>query len=150
MNWGGARRLILEACYPIGSYFINRDEAFNTVEKVTAYMGFGTWIKVPDGTFLEAGSTITNHEAGLPNIKGQVRVANTTANAGLGTQASASGAMTLSPATSSKYKTFADSSGNYNVHHYILFNANSSNSIYGNSSTVQPKSQTAYCYYREK
>lgn len=36
---------------------------------MNAYFG-GTWERLEDGRFLEAGSSISNKDAGLPNIEG--------------------------------------------------------------------------------
>lgn len=137
-----AKSALLDFVYPVGSYFYSNSSNFDTVAKVQAHFG-GTWTKLGDGYFVEAGSSITTHSAGLPNITGSVfnswGLVQTRDN-------SNSGALSwgVSPRTS-RYD------GNYysgDAITSINFNANSSNSIYGNSSTVQPKSRTAYIYYR--
>lgn len=133
---GGMRQLILELTYPVGTYFINDSEEFSTVEKVQAYFGFGEWVKVEEGRFIEAGSNITTHEAGLPNITGSMWQR-------AGANSSDVGAI--------KYTCTAkvsETSGSGVGDGYMYLDASKSNSIYGNSDTVQPKSRTAYIYYR--
>lgn len=131
----------MQLLYPKGSYFINDSEDFNTLEKVKAYMGFGEWEKIPDGTFIEASSVITKHDPGLPNITGSV---------------SFSKGMTWQDGHSENLALYSYEAGGYQGNSAsrigtsagIGFDARRCNNIYGNSTTVQPKSQTAYIYRR--
>lgn len=135
--------MLLNFIYPIGSYFMNESEEFDSVEKVQAHFG-GTWEKLEDGTFLEAGSTIENKEAGLPNITGQTEKVSyqPTLN-----QNSATGALSLSSSLDYITRVGSGDSISY-VMYRLFFNASNSNNIYGKSNTVQPKSRTIYIYKR--
>lgn len=107
-------------------------------------MGFGEWIKLADGTFIEAGSTTKDTPAGLPNIRGAVQpVIVCKDNFG------ASGAL----ASTHQVQTYWDSNkgDSYQGKQYYLdFNANDYSKVYKDDcTTVQPKSRTAYIYYRK-
>ena len=144
LHWGGAKKLILELCYPVGSYFINDSANFNTVDKVKAYMGFGTWEAIEEGRFLEATrSTPTTRSAGLPNITGWLQaVILAKDNFGAG-GALANTNLRLDYWDSNTGKDYQGKQ------YFIDFDASNSNSIYGSSSTVQPKSKTTYIYRRK-
>jgi hypothetical protein len=114
----------LQSVYPVGSLYIGVTETCPIASL------FGTWEKVSEGRVLqgvsgsqEAGTTL---EAGLPNITGTLNMGN---NTGLG---SATGAFDVSKA--GRFSGAADGSGYKNS----SFDASRSNSIYGNSDTVQP------------
>lgn len=131
-----AKSVLLDFVYPVGSYvYFNAN--FDTVAKVEAHYG-GTWVKLGDGYFVEAGSSITTHSAGLPNITGSFQ------NSGhMNNGHYTSGAFSVGVQNGwSSNNGAANDGGRYD------FSASKSNSIYGNSSTVQPKSRTAYIYYR--
>lgn len=136
---GGKINPLVDLIYPVGSYFFSNSTNFATVEQVEKHFG-GTWTKLGDGFFIEAGSTITTRAPGLPNITGQI--GNALSDQAIGR---ASGAFT----------TWASAAGFQGSDKYkwtsFDFDANrgaSVQGIYGNSSTVQPKSRTAYIYYR--
>lgn len=60
---------IADYLYPVGSYYITESSELNTVAKMNAHFG-GEWIALDAGRFLEAGTSVANKEAGLPNITG--------------------------------------------------------------------------------
>lgn len=133
-----ARQVIFDLVYPVGSYISIDNSDFDTVAKVEAYFG-GHWEKVPDGTFIEAGSTPGNHNPGLPNITGK-------ADSYFWLDGKESGALKNSKDHGG---TLSDQNSNASVSYgEIIFNASKSNSIYGNSTTVQPKSRVVYIYHR--
>lgn len=120
---------ILATLYPVGAIYIGTMDTCPL-----SVLGLGTWVKVSEGRVLQgsdsehsAGSTI---EAGLPNITGILRGSGSvgiTWDGGDGAfwgtgQARMYGA---------NYQTSEPSKD-------AVFNASNSNSIYGNSSTVQP------------
>lgn len=124
---------------PIGHYLITENTNFDTVDKVEAHYG-GNWEKIEAGRFLEAAdSTIENVAAGLPNITAtfgtDVRIAG----------ANLTGAFYSSNTRSNSYTGYdKESKSIYDV----KFDASRSNSIYGASTTVQPKSRRVYMYKR--
>lgn len=135
-----ATATLLATLYPVGSIYIT---TANTCPLATLISG-STWELVGTDRVLQgsgnynAGSTVA---AGLPNIKGTV------AGAGYGTfiNAAQSGALTN---TSSTYSSTAThNSGTANVYG-IRLDASLSNSIYGNSSTVQPPAYVVNIYRR--
>lgn len=89
---------------------------------------------ITDGRFLEGSSTAgTKHNAGLPDIIGQLsRPYSGNGNAGTGAFSGSTGGKSLQIGTSGT--TLGPST--------FTFNASNSNSIYGSSTTVQPKSLT--------
>lgn len=103
-------------------------------------------MRVDSGYFLEAttssssvGGTVS---AGLPNISGAIT------NIGAqveGESVTASGAISIS-GNQSSWTGHPSGTGYYLTS--IKFNASSSNSVYGKSTTVQPKSRTVYMYRR--
>ncbi len=133
-----ARQVIFDLVYPIGSYIYIDSPGFNTVAKVEAYFG-GHWEQIADGTFIEAGSTPGAHEPGLPNITGK-------ANSYFWLDGMESGAL----------RNLKDHGGTLNDQNHnasisygeIRLDASKSNSIYGSSTTVQPKSKVVYIYHR--
>ena len=115
-------------------------------------MGFGTWVKLEDGRFIESGSAVENKSAGLPNIYGYVGegsselfVSNDGAPVGRG-------CFYLENEATWRYINSTNSS--YARNHKLHFDAsrqadgNNPYGIYGGSTTVQPKSRTAFIYYR--
>ena len=115
-------------------------------------MGFGEWIKLADGTFIEAGSTIKDTPAGLPNIKGVLNGLAFDAEPGKGS--SVDGAFerkdfnyfTKNCSGDQFLKTYNTT---FDATKGEIHNDRYSNIIYGKSDTVQPKSRTAYIYYRK-
>ena len=102
---------------------------------------FGTWEKISKGRVLQgakdeqtAGETI---EAGLPNIKASARFGGSYSGGADVTASlkSASGAIYVASTFSGS--TVSGAGGSYNVS-TMGFDASRSNSIYGNSDTVQP------------
>lgn len=124
---------LLETIYPVGSIYIG------TMGTCPLASLFGTWTKVSEGRVLQgsdsnhtAGSTIA---AGLPNITGNFNLINHNPDyhnySGAFSKASVSG-MPISGLSSGALWN----EGWGTVTEY--FNASLSDSIYGNSSTVQP------------
>ena len=110
----------LQTVYPIGSLYIGVNDNCPIANL------FGTWEKVAEGLCLQgatgsqvAGETV---EAGLPNITGQIAT---------GKKHLATGAFYYANLTLAG----DDGSGADEV---VNFDASRSNSIYGNSDTVQP------------
>lgn len=113
---------ILKQIYPVGSVYIGTQ---NTCPMSAL---FGTWQLVSSGRALWTGNGSNGNStiaAGLPNITGKF-VTRSTSNT--------SGVFSQEETTSSVAGT-----GNVSNKPYIVtFSAKNSNSIYGNSSTVQP------------
>ena len=121
---------VLKAIWPVGSVYIGTQ---NTCP-MSAF--FGTWTLVSSGKALWTGdgtNANTTISAGLPNITGtQQLVINSTAQA-------SSGAFSVSGSNvDADLKTAETTTGTRFWAKKISFNAKNSNSIYGNSSTVQP------------
>lgn len=116
----------LQSIYPVGSLYIG------TTDTCPIANLFGTWEKVSEGRVLQgvkgdqvAGTTV---EAGLPNITGTI--------SNRGRISFNSGAFTGSTYQESG-QSFWQGADN-NPFYTTTFNASASNSIYGNSGTVQP------------
>ncbi len=97
------------------------------------------------GRFLEGvtSSPGTTKSAGLPNITGSLGTlggTNVTAFSSLNDTAGSIGTGALRSERGAKYTRTGGSANHYTRN--ISFNAQDSNSIYGNSSTVQPNSYT--------
>lgn len=155
---------IVDLIYPIGSYFITESSNFNTVTKVANHFG-GTWVRIEDGRFLEACSSSpgTDKSAGLPNIKGMLynargfmgeKASETSTNGALSKQWIGSGSLNnLSWAGSNRqsYLYFNASEGDCGTDTSSQTTptyTSKENSVYGKSTTVQPKSRTVYIYRR--
>lgn len=139
---GGALKVIANLLFPVGSYYITESSSLDTVDKMNAYFG-GTWERLEDGRFLEAGSNISDKEAGLPNITGYLQ--GFSGQVRIGADVPTNGAYYLSDF--SKMKVPGTSSNSYDAGSFY-FSAARSNSIYGKSTTVQPKSRVVYIYRR--
>ena len=119
---------VLSTLYPVGSLYLGTQ---STCPLITLIPG-STWELVAQDRSLQGSST--NHaanttiNAGLPNITGTAKL-----NDDLAFQ-SASGAFTLTDS----YSRDVASNRSGSQAHTISFSAQSSNSIYGNSTTVQP------------
>lgn len=134
-----AQENIVDLLYPVGSIYIG-----TTAECPLAAIK-GTWTKVSSGRVLQgadsnhaAGTTIA---AGLPNITGsfsQRYVKSTGGEYAMVTSTSGG----FSTSTGSGSVNDCSMSSSTNTPQIVSFSASSSNSIYGNSSTVQPP---AYC-----
>lgn len=118
----------LEIMYPVGSVYIGTQ----TECPMSILIENSVWQLVSSGRALWTGdgsngaSTI---EAGLPNITATVAAARRGGNT------ATTGAMYWNGASSSKA---GDSGGNVSWNDQLNFNASRSNSLYGNSTTVQP------------
>ena len=153
---GGALKYIIDLIYPVKSYFITENTDLNTPAKVKEHFhGIGEWEQLPEGTFVEAtAGSPTNHDAGLPNITGKISNKpasngdnflsdNAVANMGI----EPNSALFVSETQSTKYMD--NGGGSANSPQSIDFDAHRCNAIYGSSTTVQPKSRTAYIYRRK-
>lgn len=137
--------------YPIGSIYIslkntNPKDLFGG-EWVPLPSGYTFWtiptseVELSEGDGLGGGKTIN---AGLPNITGELNCyANNDSDHELG---SCSGAIS----GKSSEKNYSDNTRNVNSNAFAGFylNANWSNSIYGNSATVQPPAIKIYAWER--
>lgn len=130
---------LLETIYPIGAIYIG------TMASCPLSSLFGTWTLVSSGRVLQgsdanhsAGSTI---EAGLPNITGQDQMDWSGVHAGIVNNNSGS---THSGCFDAERISINGALGGPNAgsptttERGIAFDASKSNSIYGNSTTVQP------------
>ena len=131
--------------YPIGSIYLS----VNNTSPASLFGG--TWEQVAEGYTLwstttsgEGGKTIS---AGLPNITGsfQARGIGTGINYVFREQKGAF--LESSKEGISLTTAFENVSKTHNLHVYE-FNANASNSIYGNSNTVQPPAIKTYMWIR--
>ena len=125
---------LLQAVYPVGSVYINTTDV-----NPSTIFGFGTWERVAQNMTLWGssadGEVGTTKSAGLPNITGRIgyfsgdRVLKGNGMGELG--------------AFDKYNTINSSINNVSISgtadsYYFDFDASLSNSIYGNSTTVQP------------
>lgn len=134
----------LDFFYPIGSYYETSDATFDP----NIRWG-GTWEKVEEGKFLQA--TTNNSKvgdevaAGLPNITG-VAHANTTYSGSPYSGGSFSGALYAESMSGTQYYLSGRAAGS--GWSDIGINASLSNSIYGNSTTVQPPAILVVIWHR--
>ena len=134
------KEAILE-CRPVGSYFLTETEDDPNVlfgggwEKLT-----GRYVLQCSDDSHKAGTTV---QAGLPNIKGQTNNAiqtfswDSSINAGIG-------AIVTTPAGNEMAGMHGTGYGGV----WIDFDASKSNSIYGNSDTVQPPARIVNVWKR--
>lgn len=114
---------VLEAIYPVGSVYIG------TQNTCPMSQFFGTWQLVATDRALWGGNGTngnTTISAGLPNITGRLRVHQNQID-------TPSGAFGIETGT-----TFTHSASVATGTETVTFSAQGSNSIYGNSTTVQP------------
>lgn len=133
---------LLNLMYPVGSCYFSLDASFNP----NVAWG-GSWQKLSDGIFLQStsnGSQVgTNVAAGLPNITGGANTRSYGESSGL--IESAYGAIQRGNTYYFKNgwsTTWQSSNGG------LVFDASKSNSIYGNSTTVQPPAIKAFIWKR--
>ena len=125
---------MIDMFYPVGSVYISADG--DKEKEDFPFMQYGTWEEITGGLVLqtvingkEVGSTV---KAGLPNIKGGFHIE----KAGYhGSTCIGTGAFSI--------KKEGYGYGNsavqlQNAGTYVNFSASTSDSIYGNSNTVQP------------
>lgn len=149
-------KTLINLIYPVGTIYITENASFNPNNTWG-----GTWVKTAVNRFLQGtnnsgllGSTV---EAGLPNITGSITQTNSDSNGRF-------------PLMTSNYKPSTTQQGSLSTnkidsYHYIqnggtdddwkvpsvvgiTFNASSSNSIYGRSSTVQPPAEYVFMWKR--
>lgn len=144
---------ILDLIYPVGRIIISNDSTAPYSD-----IGFGTWQEVAKGAFIEgadgshkAGDSIG---AGLPNITGRLQIE---PNIDINEKSEDNGVFGFpSGAFDIEYKNCVRCL----VYHQevftryqdnaILLDASHSNSIYGNSNTVQPKAYVSHYWLRVK
>ena len=123
---------LLQAIYPVGSIYIG------TMASCPLSLLFGTWTLVSSGRVLQGAdanhSAGTSISAGLPNITGEASVAASTYSGG-SILYSTTGSFTATTISGNSNKL---ASGQWANVPRLKFNASDSNSIYGNSTTVQP------------
>lgn len=136
---------ILDVFYPVGCYYHTSDTTFNP----NTSWG-GTWSKVTEGYFLQATETAADVgntvSAGLPNITGYTFQRSTNYNTSNITW-TGGGALAVSNDTTGTADGVSQVNGAV-ARKRIDFNASSSNSIYGNSTTVQPPAILVYIWHR--
>lgn len=139
IDMGNSLQLI-DYIYPVGSIFSSVDPK---IDPNTRYVGT-EWNRLEDGYFLEAAATTssvnTKVEAGLPNITGRTGYyyyGDTSTTTGA-LKAGLSNPQALNPvAGSAKYVD-------------VTLDASRSSSIYGKSTTVQPKALRVAMWIRIK
>ena len=138
---GSARDVSLDKIYPVGSIYIttSNENPSNTIG--------GTWQQIEEGRVLQTVKTSqtpgTIVDAGLPNIYGSIGRSNRYGNNGTPYTGLVSGTL------SSYYLTHTNnSSGSADRMVEQTFDASKSNSIYGNSDTVQPPAYLVYMWKR--
>lgn len=121
---------LLELLYPVGAVYIGTMSVCPL-----QVLGVGTWQLVASDRVLQGAGTNTVGdlvEAGLPNIEGFLGFIG---GGYAGYWGNGNGALSNNPNSGSNQLTGGSSSG---TRKDIIFNASLSNSIYGNSTTVQP------------
>lgn len=122
--------------YPVGSIYLS----MNSTNPSTLFGG--TWVQIAEGQTLWSAGTNntagTHIDAGLPNITGAI-TGTSTYGGTLGYDAAFTGAF-----SDTTKKGTAAWSGSHDGAYNLDFKASNSNSIYGNSNTVQPP---AFCVY---
>ena len=142
---GGIYQEIVDLIYPVGSIYIS----LNAKNPGTLF-NVGAWEQIAqgrtlfgaDGSNYVAGQTV---EAGLPNITGTFSINSDNANAGIDAPFSGTGAVTATNGTGSGANV--DGTG-WHGGSGFTFDASKSNSIYGNSETVQPPALVVYMWKR--
>lgn len=136
-------RALFDFIHPVGSYYETSDTAFDP--NVT---WGGTWEQVESGRFLQAttdtskvGDTVN---AGLPNITGSVQPGHGK-SVWVETVGGSGAFYNYSYATNCGVLSYSSTAGGNNS---IAFDASRSNSIYGNSTTVQPPSILVFIWHR--
>lgn len=118
----------LRSIYPIGSLYIG------TTNTCPIANLFGTWEKIEEGLCLQSvkGDQVvgTTVKAGLPPITGTIKASNIWAGT-----AGASGCVSV--ADNGRHNAVGNGGSSGNTYTWTI-DASKSNSIYGNSSTVQP------------
>ena len=142
--------ILLDKIYPVGSIYISTDSTS------PATLFGGTWERIAQGRTLfgvddTAGSVYTagaTLDAGLPNLTGNVVRALSDYNKGNADYA----AFTTDPFYYLEKDTYGTTwnatSGDLDGIRNILFDASRGNSIYGNSTTVQPPALVVYMWKR--
>lgn len=124
---------LLEVIYPVGSLYMSTNATCPLADM------FGTWTLVAQDKALWTGDGTngdTTIAAGLPNITGTMQSGGLAGNTWDCIVNTTSGAFTKTGASSYASKGTNVSAGSYYI--AAQFTASNSNSIYGNSSTVQP------------
>lgn len=137
-----------DVMYPVGSQYTSYSSDFNPN---SADGWSGTWEKIEEGYFVEAtedsASVGTTKAAGLPNIEGYLEVQRSKWQGTIIDAVNGSFTTNNVGGSSTAKVTNGDDDPWLNRQR-IGFSANLSNPIYGNSTTVQPKSILAYIWKR--
>lgn len=135
---------LLNMFYPVGSIYQTIDDGFNP----NIRWG-GTWELIEEGRFLQATETSATGgdtvSAGLPNIGGHLDIRATDYNASK--VAWEDGVFIKSTTAGYSADAVHQQNGAVNVIRYN-FDAHYYNSIYGNSTTVQPPAVKVYMWHR--
>ena len=138
---------IIGIIYPIGSIYITTN-----VQNPRTILGVGTWEQVSSGRVLQgvdANHAVgTTAEAGLPNITGEFIPWSGKATYDLGPNISTSSTGAIRGISGTRTTILNESSNTGVGTIYAEFNASYSNSIYGNSTTVQPPAYFVYIWKR--
>lgn len=136
---------ILNKLYPVGFIYIS------TSGISPAQIIGGTWKQLNAGVTLWTTPSNTNSggyiDAGLPNLKGVWQRGNGTSEITMDASR-VDGVFIPQGNYLSSAKSYGNSSGNYPGYTALGFNANKANSIYGNSTTVQPPAYKVYMWER--
>lgn len=135
----------LLAAHPVGSIYQTISP-----ENPSVTFGGGTWERIEDCTIWGASDTHpagTIIKAGLPNITGSFNGRGNEYLSSGGTITSARGALIISMNAGASMSGTFFSKNDVNVD-VVTFDASRSNSIYGNSTTVQPPAYSMYIWYR--
>lgn len=134
---------VLQAIYPVGSIYIG------TMSTCPLASLFGTWTLVSAGRVLQgadsshsAGSTI---EAGLPNITGNIATGN---SYGFDAFSEYTGAFAADTTAHINWQSSTLQQNIQGKYGRVGFDASRSNSIYGNSTTVQPPAYVVNIWQR--
>ena len=137
---------LLDIFYPVGSIYLSI-----SASSPASWLG-GSWTKVSSGYALwtassGAGNTIS---AGLPNIKGYIY--SRPHKSGLkqygGAVTATSGAFTFTTQNGPNVANGCEETSTIPSTDTVTFSASSYNSIYGNSSSVQPPAYKVYAWRR--
>lgn len=115
---------------PVGTILPYQGAIKDIPEKWALCNGSNGTPNLTDGRFLEGSSSAKSwHSAGLPNIKASIKITSANINP--------TGSFFQNTSSNNYGLTYATNMGGN-----LYFDASKSSSIYGNSSTVQPKSYT--------
>lgn len=144
---GGALKVLCDALYPVGAVYLTISE-----NDFSNFLG-GEWVKISEGYALwtassGAGETIS---AGLPNITGAFQGRPIAGNAVLFTYPKGGSGAFIQSGNVGDLETYRGSHNSTQdlKNAVITLDASRANSIYGNSTTVQPPAYKIYAWRRK-